>query len=90
LTGIACTRTSLHLTRNANVTNIKQSYNFNEEVTMSCNYGFSGNNVTARCTDVNTWSANSPTCTSKIFHSKHAKVELTFRSNTALPWIIGK
>ena len=36
---------------------------------MSCNNGFSGTTVTARCTDVNTWSAKSPTCTSKIFHS---------------------
>ena len=38
------------------------------EVTMSCNYGFSGNNVTARCIYVNTWSQNSPTCTSKMLY----------------------
>ena len=56
---------------------------------MSCNYGFNGKTVTARCTDVNTWSAKSPTCTSKIFHSvlfkadgrhkcyeKHRKIQL--------------
>ena len=35
-----------------NVTNNKQSYNFNEAVTMSCNYGYTGETVTARCTDV--------------------------------------
>lgn len=34
---------------------------------MSCNYGFIGETVTARCTDLNTWSKESPTCTSKIF-----------------------
>jgi len=34
---------------------------------MSCNTGFSGKTVTARCTDVNTWSENSPYCTSKMF-----------------------
>lgn len=33
---------------------------------MACNTGFSGKTVTARCTDVNTWSEESPTCTSKI------------------------
>ena len=57
---------------------------------MSCNYGFSGKTVTAQCTDVNTWSANIPTCTSAIFHSTHVKVERQFSSNTALPRIIGK
>jgi hypothetical protein len=66
-TEIACTTTSLNLTGNVNVTNKKQRYNFNEEVTMVCNYGFSGKNVTARCTDVDKWSENSPTCTGKIF-----------------------
>ena len=35
---------------------------------MSCNTGFSGRTVTARCTDVNKWSENSPTCTGKILH----------------------
>ena len=64
-TEITCTKTSLHVTHNVNVTNDKQSYDFNEEVTMSCNYGFTGNNVTTRCTDVNTWSNNTPTCTGK-------------------------
>ena len=32
---------------------------------MSCNNGFSGRTVTAGCTDVNTWSENTPTCTGK-------------------------
>jgi len=54
---------------------------------MSCNYGFSGNNVTARCTGLNTWSEKTPTCTSKICRSKQLNV---FNTNTALPWIIGK
>ena len=62
-----CTKTSLQLTQNVNVTNDKQSYNINDEVRMSCNYGFSGRTATARCTDVNTWSEESPTCKSKIF-----------------------
>jgi hypothetical protein len=69
LAGKTCTKTSLHLTENVNVRNNKQSYDFNKEVAMSCNNGFSGKTVTARCTDVNTWSAKRPTCTSKIFHS---------------------
>ena len=49
------------------MTNGKQSYNFNEAVIMSCNYGFTGETVTSRCTDVNKWSDNIPTCTSKMF-----------------------
>jgi hypothetical protein len=65
-TEITCTQKSLQLTENVNATNVKQSYNFNEAVTMSCNYGFRGKNVTARCTDLNKWSENSPTCTGKI------------------------
>ena len=44
-------------------------YNFNEEVTISCNYGLGGKTVTARCTDVNTWSNITPTCKSKIFRT---------------------
>lgn len=36
---------------------------------MSCDDGYSGRTVTARCTDVNTWSAISPDCTSKFFRS---------------------
>ena len=66
-TEITCTQTSLLLALNVNVTNVKQSYIFNEEVTMSCNYGFSGNTVVARCTDVNTWSEKTPNCTSNNF-----------------------
>ena len=34
---------------------------------MSCNYGFSGKTVTARCTDADIWSKNSPTCRRKNF-----------------------
>jgi len=57
----------LQLTQHVNVRNDKQNYNFQEEVTMSCNRGFSGKTVTARCTDVNNWSENTPTCRGKIF-----------------------
>ena len=64
-----CTKSSLHLTPKVNVRNDKQRYDFNEDVTMSCNTGFTGKAVTARCTDVNTWSENTPTCTSKFVHS---------------------
>ena len=88
--GITCTQTSLHLTRNVNVINYKKSYDFNDEVTMTCNTGFCGKTVTSRCTDVDTWSANQPTCTCQIFHSKHLKVDRKCSSNTALPRIIGK
>ena len=66
--GITCTKTSLQLSHNVIVRNDQQSYKFRDEVTMSCNYGFSGNNVTAQCTGVDTWSANSPNCTSKILY----------------------
>lgn len=66
-TEITCDRTSLQLTRNVNVANDTHIYSFNEAVTMSCNYGFSGQNVTTRCTDLNIWSEKIPNCTSKIF-----------------------
>jgi hypothetical protein len=32
---------------------------------MSCNFGVSDRTVTAGCTDGNTWSENTPTCTGK-------------------------
>lgn len=84
-----CTKSSLHLTPNVNVRNDKQRYNFNDEVTMSCNTGFIGKTVTARCTDVNAWSKNTQTCTSKFFHSilfKQLRVvrRLTRHSNKLL------
>ena len=66
--GITCTKTALQLSHNVTVRNDQQSYKFQDEVTMSCNYGFSGDNVTARCIYVNTWSQNSPTCTSKMLY----------------------
>ena len=34
---------------------------------MSCNYGFIGKTVTARCTDADLWSTNIPTCRRKNF-----------------------
>lgn len=51
------------------MTNDKGSYDFNEAVTMSCNYGYTDETVTARCTDVNKWSDNTPACKSKICRS---------------------
>ena len=63
-----CTKSSLHLTPNVNVRNDKQSYDFNEEVTMSCNTGFTGKNMTSWCIDVNTWSKNTPTCKLNYSH----------------------
>jgi hypothetical protein len=66
--GITCTNTSLQLSHNVTVGNDKQTYEFQEKVTMSCNYGFSGNNVTTQCTDVDKWSENSPNCTGKILY----------------------
>ena len=65
-TEITCIKSSLHLTPNVNIRNNKQSYDFNDKVTMSCNTGFIGKTVTARCKDVDTWSENTPTCTSKF------------------------
>lgn len=72
------------------MTNNKQSYDFNEKVTMSCNTGFSGITVTARCIDANIWSEYTPTCTSKsfclvignIYSSSHIRVDV--RSNRDL------
>jgi hypothetical protein len=49
---------------------------------MSCNDGFSGKIVTARCTGLNKWSEKTPTCTSKNCRSKQLKV---FNTNTTLP-----
>ena len=66
--GITCTKTSLQLSYRVTVRNDQQSYTFQENVTMSCNYGFSGNNVTAQCIDVDKWSANSPICTGNILY----------------------
>jgi hypothetical protein len=48
------------------MTNDKDSYGFNEAVTMSCKYGLTGETVTAQCTDVNKWSDNTPACKRKI------------------------
>ena len=62
---MTCTQTSLNLTQSVNVTNFTQNYTFQEGVTMSCNTGYSGKTVRARCTDINKWSQNSPTCTGK-------------------------
>ena len=72
------------------MTNNKQSYDFNEKVTMSCNTGFSGRTVAARCIDVNIWSEYSPTCANKsfrlvfgnIYTSSHIRVDV--RSNRDL------
>ena len=65
-TEITCTKESLNLTSSVNVSNGK-SYKFQDEVTMSCNTGFSGKIVTTQCTGVNKWSQKTPTCTGKIF-----------------------
>ena len=67
LTEITCTKASLHLTPLVNVQNDKETYNFQENVTISCNSGYSDKTVISRCTNVNTWSEYSPTCTGKIF-----------------------
>ena len=64
---ITCTKESLHLTGSVTITNDKQSYKFQDQVTMSCNTGFIGRTVTTRCTGVNIWSQKTPTCTGKIF-----------------------
>ena len=66
---ITCTKTSLHLTQNVNVTYDKQRYDFHKEVAVSCNDGLSGRTVTRRCTDVNIWSKITPNCKSKIFRT---------------------
>ena len=72
------------MTPSVNVTNDKQSYGFNEAVTMSCKHGFIGRTVISQCTEVDTWSKNSPTCTSKSFHSKHVKIDRRLFTNTAI------
>lgn len=66
-TGITCKQLSLNLTQYVVITKEeKQSYDFQEIVTLSCKPGFNGKSMTAQCTDVNVWSSNIPICTSKF------------------------
>lgn len=66
-TGITCKQLSLNLTQYVVITKEeKQSYDFQENVTLSCKPGFTGKSMTNQCTDVDIWSANTPICTSKF------------------------
>jgi hypothetical protein len=50
---------------NASISKGKSSYDFLENVTVSCKPGFKGQSTTIKCTDVNKWSGTTPICTSK-------------------------
>lgn len=66
-TGITCKQSSLNLTQYVVITKEqKQSYDFQENVTVSCKPGFNGNSMTAQCTNVDKWSANILICTGKF------------------------
>jgi len=66
-TGITCKQLSLNLTQYVVITKEqKQSYDFQENVTLSCKPGFNGKSMTTQCTDVDKWSANIPICTGKF------------------------
>ena len=66
-TEITCERLSLNLNQYVIITKEqKKSYEFQENVTLSCKSGFTRKSMTTRCTDVDTWSPNIPLCTSKF------------------------
>jgi hypothetical protein len=66
-TGITCKRLSLNLNQYVIITKEqKQSYEFQENVTLSCKPGFTRKSMTTRCTGVDIWSPNIPLCTSKV------------------------
>ena len=64
-TGITCKPLSLSFTQHAIITKEqKQSYDFQEIVTLSCKPGFTGESMTTQCTHVDKWTPNIPLCTS--------------------------
>lgn len=66
-TVIACNQLSLNLTQYVVITKEqKTSYDFQDNVELSCKPGFTGKSMTRQCTDVNVWSSNIPVCTSKF------------------------
>jgi hypothetical protein len=66
-TGITCKQLSLNLTQYVIITKEqKQSYDFQENVTLSCKPCFTGKSITTQCTDVDKWSVNIPICTRKF------------------------
>jgi hypothetical protein len=63
---IVCDPISLNLSQHVTSINKgKSSYDFMENVTVSCKPGFKGQSTTTKCTDVNKWSGTTPICTSK-------------------------
>jgi hypothetical protein len=66
-TGITCKPLSINLTQYVIITKEqKQSYEFQENVTLSCKHGFTGKSMATQCTGVDKWSTNIPLCTSKF------------------------
>ena len=63
---IVCDPISLSLSQHVtSINKDKSSYDFLENVTVSCKPGFKGESTTTKCTDVNKWSGTTPICTSK-------------------------
>ena len=63
---IVCDPISLNLSQHVTSINKgKSSYDFLENVTVSCKPGFNGQSTTTKCTNVNKWSGATPICTSK-------------------------
>ena len=72
---IVCDPISLNLSQHVTSINKgKSSYDFLENVTVTCKPGFKGQSTTSKCTDVNKWSGTTPICTSKclILNISHA------------------
>lgn len=63
---IACNPISLSTSQHVtSINKDKLSYDFLENVTVSCKLGFKGQSMTTKCTDVNKWSGTTPICISK-------------------------
>ena len=63
-TGITCKQLSLNLNQYVIITTEKkQSYDVQDNVTLSCKPCLTGKLITTQCTDVDKWSVNIPVCT---------------------------
>lgn len=49
-------------------------YSVNANVTVGCQRGFTGNQVTIRCMANGSWSKNNPVCSRKIVTSKYKEI----------------
>ena len=65
---------------NSTISPEKDSYDYGESVTYTCETGYqnTGGQLNRQCTDTDTWSGAAPVCTSK-FYSMHILYQLIIR-----------